>query len=137
MVVGIAAAGLDEAGLDIVERGEALLQFGARLGRLARPFADLVGGGLIDHDRDDVLQRPAILAHQRGIEQRQPQQRQREGAQRRPARASPQGERDQREREARQPLEEGKRQQRREGDRPRVQCESLSRRSLAWTWSAL
>ena len=43
LIVGIAAAGLDEAGLDVVERGEALFQFGARFGGLARPFADLVG----------------------------------------------------------------------------------------------
>ena len=134
---GSLAARLDEARLDIVERGETLRQGGARFFRLPRPFADLVGGGLIDHHRDDVLQRPAVLARQRRIEKREQHEREGEAARRPATPAPPGGERRQHERGDRQPRQQRNGRRRREGDRPRVQCDSLSKRSLAWTWSAL
>ncbi len=74
-IVGIAAAGLDEAGLDVVERGEALFQFGARFAPSGAAVRRSGWRRIVDDDRDDVLERAAVLAHQRGIEQRQPQQR--------------------------------------------------------------
>ena len=69
LIFAIGLAGVDEAGLDIVERAEALFQFSAHLGRLRGAIADRLAARLIDHDCDDILQRPAVLANQRGIEQ--------------------------------------------------------------------
>ena len=48
-------------------------------------------------------------------------------------RATPKGQRDDDERGDRQRLDPGDRKQRRELQRPRVQCDSLSNKSLAWT----
>ena len=55
--------------LDITERVEALLEFGARTLRLLAALADRLAAALVEHDGDDVLQRLAVLAHKRGIEQ--------------------------------------------------------------------
>ena len=78
LIVRIIARGLDEMRFHVVERAEPLFEFGARLGRLAFAVAESIAPRAIDHDRDDVLQRPAVLALQRGVEQAEQQQRRRE-----------------------------------------------------------
>ena len=82
-IVGIAARRLDERISTLSSAASRFVEFDARRRRLARPLADLVGCRLIEHQRDDVLQRPTVLAHQRRIGERQP------AAARRRARAPP------------------------------------------------
>src|SRR5277367_4333881 len=59
----------------VVERAEPLFEFGARLGRLTLARAESIAPRTVDDDRDDVLQRPAVLALQRRVEQAEQQQR--------------------------------------------------------------
>ena len=64
-----------KCGLDIAHRGELLDDRGARGLGLRGALADAVGAGAVDDDGDDVLQRPPVLALQRGIGEREQQQR--------------------------------------------------------------
>src|SRR5271167_4804063 len=121
----------------VVERAEPLFEFGARLGRLALARAESIAPRTIDDDRDDVLQRPAVLALQRRVEQAEQQQRRCQRPPHRRAWTPPQRQADDAERQCREPGEQRKRPRGREGYRPGIQCESLPSRSLAWTWSAL
>ena len=69
LVVRIVARGFDEMRFDVVERAESLFQLGAGLGGLAFAVPDTIAPRPIEDDRDDVLQRSAILALQSRVEQ--------------------------------------------------------------------
>ncbi len=72
------AAGLDGAHLDVVERGEALLQRRRGRGRRLVAPVEPLAGALVDDQRDDGGQRLAVLVEEHRVGQRQ-QQRQRRG----------------------------------------------------------
>src|SRR5208337_3838050 len=98
-----------------------------------RSFADRLARRAIDHDRHDVLERPAVLTNQIWIAQADEQKREGERPEPRAAR-SPQNEHDRGdERQQPQRVKRPKGQQRSEGDRPDGHRVSLSMMSLAWT----
>ena len=81
----------DDANIDIAERLEPLLQFGAGGFRLLRPLADRLAAALVDDDGDDILERPAIFPHERGIGQRQQDEAKTQRPQQRAAAAAVEG----------------------------------------------
>ena len=91
----------------------------------------------VDDDRDDILERAAVLLHEPGIAQAQKREAEGERSQPGAARPAP-DERDRRSPAPRRRARKGpKGDQRGETDRPGRHRVSLSMMSLAWTWSAL
>ena len=128
----------DEAGVDAGDGGQRLLQPVAGGFGLGGALADALARAFVDHDGDDVLQRLAVLAHQRGIGQRREDQGETKGAQ--PCAAAP---RIESQRDHDKPGCRHRGQQRPWQERGKAeaeiahQCASRSRRSRTWTWSAL
>ena len=125
------ARGFDDPEIDVSERLEPRLEFVARFIRLARPLADFLALGPVDHHGDNVLERTPVLLNEIGIAQAEQQKRHAERAQPRAANAAPDergrnGQRRQRRAHRARAREEG-----RKGDRPGAQRVSLSRMSFA------
>ncbi len=132
-VVGIVGGGIDGAHLDIVERvqfGEHLL-FGL-LG-LLRAVVEPVAAGVVDDHGDDVFERATVLVHQRWAGEAEQQKRGGGETQPRSTAAIPKGKRGQRQGHDAEHDQRSPGQLRGKGERPGVQCESLSIKSFACT----
>ena len=81
VIVGIVARRLDDMRLDIAERGELLFDRRARRVRLRGALAEPVRLRAVDDERDDVLQRLAVLALQGRVGERDEEQRRGQRAQ--------------------------------------------------------
>ena len=123
--------------VDVAERLQARHHRVSRLIRLMRPLADVLTARTVDHDGDDVLERTAVFPHQVRVAQSEEKQRERQRPQPCAPRPAPEQNDRNGERRRRERVEGGQRNERRKDDRPDAQRVSLSRISLACTWSAL
>ncbi len=125
--------GFDDAQIDVAERVETRLHLVAPLVSLPRSLADVLAGGAVDDEGDDVLQRAPVLLHEIGIAEAQDEEREGERPEPGAAHATPDENDRDGERNSRQRNDCPRREERREGDRPDAQRVSLSMMSLAWT----
>ena len=107
-------AGLDRADLDVAERLQARVEVAHGGIGLLHALADGLRARTIDDDRDDLFQRRPLLAHERGIEQREQNEAEAEGPEPDRALTQRQPERDDRDAGRRQKDQHQYRQQRRE-----------------------
>jgi hypothetical protein len=126
-------AQLDDSRLDI--RDAAQLPFDLRDGGigLGRAVGETVRGRTVDHDRDDVLDRLAILENQRGIGQRRGQHHERQRAQDGAATGEDDGRAGSQSREHGKPDQQRQGHHRGEGDAPHGYCPRRSSRAGTWT----
>ena len=78
LVAAVLLSGLDHPDIDVAERRKTRLERAESLVGLRHALADHLRAGAVDDNRDDLLERHAILAHQRRIEQRQHDEREAE-----------------------------------------------------------